>query len=111
MGFEREVVGPWTCLKVFVRRPGGHGLRRPARQRRRRAGARSAARIAVALAGSLLLLWPQAAAQQTARESLARVASLQNAVETRATDGAWSPSALNQSLYERYRVRTGAASR
>jgi tetratricopeptide (TPR) repeat protein len=73
---------------------------------------RKAARLGAALCVSLLLALRGAAGQQPGpSESLARIASLQNQVETRPATDTWSPSSLNQALHERYRVRTGPASR
>ncbi|HKQ60347.1 MAG TPA: FecR family protein, partial [Candidatus Polarisedimenticolaceae bacterium] len=62
--------------------------------------------------GRIVAIVLAAAAPLAARGGVAKLASVQNHVETRpATTGAWSASSLDQELFERDHVRTGAASR
>ncbi|HEX9426417.1 MAG TPA: tetratricopeptide repeat protein, partial [Candidatus Polarisedimenticolia bacterium] len=79
-----------------------------ARRRRSRRGLLAIAVLCCAIVASPARTW----AQEDARgASLGKIASLQNKVETKPVPENWAPAALNQTLYARYHVRTGTASR
>ena len=95
-------------LSLRAREPHGLGITAAAGSLLRRK--RIAAIPVAGLWGLMLISSPEAADSQ--KQGLAKIAALQNQVETRSGgQGAWSPSALNQPLFGHDRVRTGPASR